>query len=273
MESDLRLVDAVCELVDARIPFSSRNPDIDKIIKNKPRLLVMNRIDQADPEATALWIEHFEGLSMRVMETDSNSGKGTSSFGTQIRSLLSEKLERRRQLGQEGRPIRVMVVGVPNVGKSAFINRVTGRKAAKAEDRPGVTRGKQWASVDRGLELMDTPGILWPRFEDPEVGLKLAWTGAIRDRADNIEELACELLAFLSRNYPQGVLQRFSVSLKDGEENWELLQRAAINRGFLSRGGEADISRASAVILDEFRAGKLGRISLELPLTKAESNG
>ena len=198
MEESVRLVDAVCEVVDARIPQSSRNPDIDVLTKNKPRLIILNRADQADPAMTERWKRYFEKLGTPTIETDSCTGRGTQEFPRKIRELLAEKIARREATGQAGRPIRVMVVGVPNVGKSAFINRMSGRRAVKAEDRPGVTRGKQWARVDKGLDMLDTPGILWPKFDDPVVGMRLAWTGAVRDDVTDVEELASELMAMLS---------------------------------------------------------------------------
>lgn len=265
MEADLKLVDAVCEVVDARIPLSSRNPDIDIITKNKPRLLVLNRIDQADPAATRRWRQYFEKKGFLVIETDAASGKGTNQFAPAVRKLLAEKIKKREEMGQAGRVIRVMIAGVPNVGKSAFINRVTGRKAVKAEDRPGVTRGKQWAAVERGLEMMDTPGILWPKFDDPQVGLRLAWTGAVRDKVTDVEELACELMLFMAKNYPETIKERYGVEYTEGMMSWELLDAAARKRGFLVKGGEANLERMANVLLDEYRAGKLGKLTLEMP--------
>jgi len=267
MEADLRLVDAICEIIDARIPISSRNPDIDSIIKNKPRLLVLNRVDQADPAVTKQWRAYFESRGIKVMETDCSSGKGVSAFGSQVRALLEDKLQKRAELGQKGRMIRVMIMGVPNVGKSAFINRVARRKAAKAEDRAGVTRGKQWASVDNGLELLDTPGILWPKFDDPQVGLRLAWTGAVRDAVTDPEELASLLLELLSKDYPEALENRYGIKAEEDEAGWQLLEKAARKRGFLVRGGDVDSLRMANILLDEFRGGKLGRLSLETPPT------
>ena len=265
MEESVRLVDAVCEVVDARIPQSSRNPDIDVLTKNKPRLIILNRADQADPAMTERWKRYFEKLGTPTIETDSCTGRGTQEFPRKIRELLAGKIARREATGQAGRPIRVMVVGVPNVGKSAFINRMSGRRAVKAEDRPGVTRGKQWARVDKGLDMLDTPGILWPKFDDPVVGMRLAWTGAVRDDVTDVEELASELMAMLSREYPNSLIERYGVEARPGEMGWELLARAARKRGFLVKGGEPDNLRMAKILLDEFRGGKLGRITLETP--------
>ncbi len=269
MEDCLGLVDAVCEVIDARIPHSSRNPDIDELTKNKPRLIVLNRADQADPALTERWRRYFESAGSRVILTDCNSGKGTSAFPGEIRTLLRKKIEHRKQLGQEGRALRVMIVGVPNVGKSAFINRVAGRKATKAADRPGVTRGKQWATVERGLEMLDTPGILWPKFDDPQVGLRLAWTGAVRDEVTDSEEVAGALMSLLANKYPQALLERYGIEAVEDEKGWELLNRAALRRGFLVKGGVPDSERMSKILLDEFRGGKLGRITLESPPEKS----
>ena len=207
IEADLKLVDAVCEIVDARIPVSSRNPDIDSICGNKPRIIVLNRMDLADPAATKRWMEFFRSKGMAVLATDCKTRKGIAEFTPAARTACAEKLERDAARGMN-RPLRVMVVGIPNVGKSTLINQISGRKGAKAENRPGVTRGKQWVTVDSGLQLLDTPGILWPKFEDPEVGMMLAYTGAVKEGVIDIEELACRLMELLHKFYPQVLFDR-----------------------------------------------------------------
>ena len=256
-------MDAVCELIDARIPLSSRNPDIDELTAGKRRIVVLNRVDQADPDMTKKWAAYFRSLGYAVIEVDAKSGAGVKQFAPAVRALLKDKLDAYEAKGQVGRVLRVMVLGIPNVGKSTFINKVSGRKTAKAEDRPGVTRGKQWVPVDRTLELLDTPGILWPKFEDPEVGIRLAFTGAIKDDVVDIEELAMRLMDYLGRNYPRAIFERYKVTVEDGDDGWALLQKAARRRGFLISGGEVDTERMSRILLDEFRGGKLGRFTLE----------
>lgn len=265
MESDLKLVDLVAEVIDARIPLSSRNPDIDELVGTKPRLIVLNRADQADPELNKVWGKWFRDRGFSVLETDSKSGGGVNQFSAAVKTALKEQIARWREKGQAGRPVRVMVVGVPNVGKSTFINKVAKKKSAKAQDRPGVTRGKQWVAVDTGLDLLDTPGILWPKFEDQEVGRKLAFTGAIKDDIMDVEELGCALMEELSAHYPKALTARYKITPESNERGWELLENAARKRGFLISGGETDLERMSHVLLDEFRAGKLGRFTLETP--------
>ena len=272
MEADLKLVDIVVELVDARIPLSSRNPDIDAICGQKPRLVVLNRADQADPEGNRAWGAWFRGKGFAVLETDARTGKGVGQFGPAVREALKEQIARWREKGLVGRPVRAMVVGVPNVGKSTFINKVAGRKSAKAGDRPGVTRGKQWVHVDQGLDLLDTPGILWPKFEDERTGLHLAFTGAVKDDIMDVETLGCHLMALLGARYPAALsaYKLEAVPAREEGENevawgWRLLERCAQNRGMRISGGECDTERMARVLLDEFRGGKLGRFTLELP--------
>lgn len=261
--AELGNMDAVCEILDARIPLSSRNPDIDELTAGKRRIVVLNRVDQADPDMTKKWAAYFRSLGYAVIEVDAKSGVGVKQFAPAVRALLKDKLDAYEAKGQVGRVLRVMVLGIPNVGKSTFINKVSGRKTAKAEDRPGVTRGKQWVPVDRTLELLDTPGILWPKFEDPEVGIRLAFTGAIKDDVVDIEELAMRLMDYLGRNYPRAIFERYKVTAEDSDDGWALLQKAARRRGFLISGGEVDTERMSRILLDEFRGGKLGRFTLE----------
>ena len=274
IQADLKLVDLVAEVIDARIPISSRNPDIDELVGDKPRLIILNRADQADPEQTRAWTRWFKARGCAVLETDSKTGGGVNQFSAVIKDALKEQIARWREKGQVGRPVRVMVVGVPNVGKSTFINKVARRKSAKAGDRPGVTRGKQWVAVDAGLDLLDTPGILWPKFEDQTVGRNLAFTGAIKDEVMDAETLACYLMETLAERYPQALLERYKLELppraQDEETGglsygYDLLERAARKRGFLISGGEPDTERMAKVLLDEFRAGRLGRFTLETP--------
>ena len=261
--AELANMDAVCEILDARIPLSSRNPDVDDLTAGKKRIVVLNRVDQADPNMTKQWAAYFRSLGYAVIEVDARSGAGVKQFAPAVRALLRDKLDAYEAKGQVGRVLRVMVLGIPNVGKSTFINKVSGRKTAKAEDRPGVTRTKQWVPVDKTLELLDTPGILWPKFEDSEVGIRLAFTGAIKDDVMDIEELAMRLMDYLGKNYPQSVSERYKVAFEDGDDGWELLQKAARKRGFLISGGEVDTERMGRILLDEFRGGKLGRFTLE----------
>lgn len=272
IEADLGQVDMVAEIIDARIPVSSRNPDIDSIVGGKPRLVVLNRADQADPAGNRAWGEYFRGKGFAVLETDAKTGRGVDRFSTVSRGLLKEQIERWTAKGQVGRPVRAMVVGVPNVGKSTFINQVAGRKSAKAGDRPGVTRGKQWVTVDQGLALLDTPGILWPKFEDERVGLHLAYTGAVKDDVMDVETLACRLMDDLAGRYPDALFQRYKIETTEKPEGqdavaygYELLQAAAAKRGFRISGGELDTERMSRILLDELRGGKLGHFTLEWP--------
>ena len=265
IEDNIKLVDGVCEVLDARIPASSRNPDIDAIAGSKPRLVLLNRTDLADPAVTALWRAHFAAQGWAVLETDSKSGKGVNGFSAAVRTVLKERLEAYKAKGQGTRPLRVMVLGIPNVGKSTFINKVAGRKAAKASDKPGVTRGRQWITVDSSLELLDTPGILWPRFDSQAVGEALAYTGAIKDEIMDRETLAANLLVCLRRLYPRSIPERYKFEPEPEATGYALLETAARKRGFLIAHGEADTERMAAVLLDEFRGGKLGHISLERP--------
>ena len=264
IEADLKLVDAVCEIVDARIPISSRNPDIDSICANKPRIAVLNRSDLADWETTKAWMQYFRRDGFAAIATDCKSRKGVSDFLPAIRSVLREKIERNAARGMN-KPLRIMIVGIPNVGKSTFINQISGRKGAKAENRPGVTRGKQWVTVDSGLLLLDTPGILWPKFEDPEVGMMLAYTGAVKENVIDTEELACHLIQRLWRYYPQVIRDRYKVDMPEDTPGYMLLEEAGRKRGFLLARGEIHTERMAKVLLDEYRSGKLGAFTLEKP--------
>lgn len=273
MESELKLVDAVCEILDARIPVSSRNPDIDAICGDKPRMVILNRIDMADPARTKAWAEHFKARGFSVIQTDCKNRKGITDFSPALNRLLAEKRRRYAEKGMAGKPLKAMVVGIPNVGKSTFINQVSGRKGAKAENRPGVTRGKQWVTVDQGLLLLDTPGILWPKFEDPEVGLRLAWTGAVKDDILDTETLAARLMDRLWQDYPQALKDRYRLdaallprdfgAMQPAARGFALMEQAAKKRGFLLPGAELDLERMASVLLEEYRSCKLGRFTLE----------
>ena len=265
IQSQLKNMDAVCEILDARIPIASRNPDVEELTAGKPRLIVLNRIDIADAGATRAWTAYFRGKGFAVLEANAKEGQGTARFAAAVRDLLAEKLAAYAEKGQTGRTLRVMILGIPNVGKSTFINKVARRKTAKAEDRPGVTRSQQWVPVDRTLELMDTPGMLWPKFDDPTVGLHLAFTGAVRDEILDTETLACRLMELLARRYPQALAERYKVEAAPEDSGYDLLLQAGRRRGFMLRGGEVDTERMARILLDEFRGGKLGRFTLELP--------
>ena len=265
IEENLKLVDAVCEILDARIPRSSRNPDIDRLSGEKPRLVILNRTDLADPAVTARWRKYFEDQGLAILETDARSGKGVKDFAPAVRRLLKDKLAEYEAKGQVGRPLRVMILGIPNVGKSTFINKVAGRKAAIAGDKPGVTRGKQWINIDKGLDLLDTPGILWPKFDSQEVGEMLAITNAIKADVLDKETLGANFMLRLREYYPQALTERYKFTPDPEQNGFELLEEAAKKRGFLVSKGEYDIERMANTLLGEYHDGKLGRLSLEQP--------
>lgn len=265
IEENLKMVDAVCELLDARIPGASRNPDIDRLAGDKPRLIILNRIDLADPAMTARWKKHYEAKGFSVLETDARSGKGVNGFAPAVRRLLADKLRDYESKGQVGRALRVMILGIPNVGKSTFINKVAGRKAAIAGDKPGVTRGKQWINIDSGLDLLDTPGILWPRFDSQEVGELLAITNAIKADVLDKETLGANFMLRLRDMYPKAIEERYKFTPDPDMNGFELLEQAAKKRGFLVSRGEYDIERMANTLLGEYHEGKLGRLSLEAP--------
>lgn len=267
IKENLGLVDAVCEIVDARIPRSSRNPDLNSIAGTKPRLIILNKADLADEKVTGKWSEYYASDGYRIMTADSKKGVGVKQFIPEIKTLLKDKLERYRQKGMRGKMLRVMIVGIPNVGKSSFINKLAGR-SAKVEDRPGVTRGNQWFSLGGGVEVMDTPGVLWPKFDDTTVGEMLAFTGAVKDTIIDIEHLALRLMETLMPLYMGNICSRFKV--EPDENAMRMIEKIAVKRGMLIKGGEADIERVSVMFLDEFRAGRLGRITLELPPKAAD---
>lgn len=275
MQSNLKLVDVVVEITDARIPYSSRNPEMDRLVGLKPRLLLLNKADSADETVTSMWIDYYKRKGIAVIATDCRSGKNVSKFYAVLKELMSDKIAQWEAHGMKGRPIRIMIVGIPNVGKSSFINRLAGSKRAKVEDRPGVTRGKQWVSLEGDIELLDMPGVLWPKFEDKNVGERLAFTGAVKDDIMDMEYLACRFLEFLNGNYPGLITQRYGVVVDDIPENdpdtpgcvqgFEILERIGRKRGFLISGGEINTERAAVTVIDEFRSGKIGRLSLERP--------
>ncbi len=265
IEDNLKLVDAVCEILDARIPLASRNPDIDRLAGDKPRLVILNRCDLADPEATAKWRRFYQERGIAVLETDAKSGKGVNGFVPAVRELLKDKLDSYAAKGQVGRPLRVMILGIPNVGKSTLINKVAGRKAAIAGDKPGVTRGRQWISIDAGLDLLDTPGILWPKFDSQEVGELLAITNAIKADVLDRETLSANFMLRLREHYPDALRERYKIEPDPDLNGFELLEQAAKKRGFLVSKGEYDIERMANTLLKEYHEGKLGRLTLEMP--------
>lgn len=276
MQSNLKLVDAVVEITDARVPYSSRNPEMDSLVGSKPRIILLNKCDSADDRITSQWLDFYSKNGILALATDCRSGKNINKFLPMLKKLLADKIERWNEKGMTGRPIRIMLAGIPNVGKSSFINRMAGSRLTKVEDRPGVTKGKQWISImDGEIELLDMPGVLWPKFEDKEVGEKLAFTGAVKDQILDTEYLASRLLQLLCEDYGESLVARYGISLSDLPDDtddmtgcalgYELLMRIGRKRGFLISGGEINTERASITVLDEFRGGKIGRFSLERP--------
>lgn len=263
MQENIKLIDLVIELVDARIPLSSRNPDIDELGKNKFRLILLNKADLADERANAVWTKYFEEKGYAVVKVNSRSGAGMKQISAAIMEACKEKLERDRKRGILNRPVRAMVVGIPNVGKSTFINSFAGRAAAKTGNKPGVTKGAQWIRLNKQVELLDTPGILWPKFEDPAVGLKLAMIGSVNDEILNIEELSLELIGLLNEHFPQAVTERYGIDVK--ENPLRTLEEVAKVRACLLKGGELDMLKAANIVLDDFRSGRMGKITLEFP--------
>lgn len=263
MQEDIKLIDLVIELVDARLPMSSRNPDIDSLGKGKSRLILLNKADLADPKLNDKWEEFFYKKGYFVVQINSRNGNGIKSINGIIQQACAEKIERDRRRGIMNRPVRAMVVGIPNVGKSTFINAYAGKACAKTGNKPGVTKGKQWIRLNKSVELLDTPGILWPKFEDQTVGMKLAMAGSIRDEILNIDELAIELINYLHKEYEGMLSERFQIEESDNALN--TLEEIAKVRGCISKGASLDLSKASALIMEEFRNGKIGRITLEKP--------
>lgn len=263
IKESLPLVDAVCELVDARLPSSSRNPEIDEITGDKPRIILLNKCDLADEKATERAVSAFSQRNIKALPVDCRSGKGLDKFQGAVRSVLAEKIAANEKKGMGGKPLRVMVVGIPNTGKSSFINRMAGQNRAKVADRPGVTRGNQWFSIGQGIELLDTPGVLWPKFEDPEVGFRLSFIGSVKDEILDSQEIAVRLLKLMQSEYPANLAARYKIEDFEDLEPYELLELIAQKRGMLLRKGEYDTERAAVMLLDEFRDGRLGRITLD----------
>lgn len=263
MREDIKLVDLVIELVDARIPFSSRNPDIDALAQNKFRIVLLNKSDLADPSANKLWMEFFKEQGIAALEVNSRTGQGLKALNGLVQEVCREKIERDRKRGIVNRPVRAMVVGIPNVGKSTFVNSYAGKACAKTGNKPGVTKGKQWIRLNKSLELLDTPGILWPKFEDQTVGMHLAFIGSMNDEVIILEELACDLLKELGKLYPTCIEKRYQISTY--EDSAKTLEEIARSRGCFLKGETLDLKKASDLLLDDFRSGRLGRISLERP--------
>lgn len=267
IQSNLKLVDAVAEIIDARIPVSSRNPDIAQLIQSKPRIVILNKCDMANQTATKMWIDYFKMQGITAIAVDCKSGRGLNQFVPAVSKVLEQRLEKLKSKGMVNPTLRIMIVGIPNVGKSSFINKIAKQNRAKVEDRPGVTRGNQWYTISKNLEMLDTPGVLWPKFDDAEVGEHLAFTGAVKDQILDIELLAVRLLDFLKKLKPKTFIERFKLEDIDLEniEPYELLEIIGKKRGMLISGGEVNTERAAIMMLDEFRAAKLGRITLEMP--------
>lgn len=267
IKESLPLVDAVTELLDARVPLSSRNPELNELIANKPHIVLLNKCDMADEAASRRWKAWFDGLGTPALAVDCRSGRGLNAYGETVRKLLQDKIQSNIEKGMPGRALRMMAVGIPNTGKSSFINRMAGRSRAKVADKPGVTRQNQWFAIGGGIELLDTPGVLWPKFDDPEVGNRLAFIGSVKDEVVDVETLAVRLLAVLGAQYRDRLCDRYKLNEAVVAEcgPYELLELIGRKRGMLVRGGEIDTERASAMLLDEYRAGRLGRITLEFP--------
>lgn len=265
MQEDIKLIDLVIELVDARVPLSSRNPDIDELGKNKSRIILLNKSDLADTRKNKSWMEYFTDKGFYVLEVNSKTGTGVKAIQGVVQEACKEKIERDRKRGILNRPVRAMVVGIPNVGKSTFINSFAGRACAKTGNRPGVTKGKQWIRLNKGLELLDTPGILWPKFEDQTVGLHLAMIGSMNDEIVHLDELACELITFLRAEYPGLLEKRYQIEITQEQTAYEIIKLVCISKKCFLKGEELDIMKASAMIIDDFRNGKIGKITLEMP--------
>ncbi len=265
MTDNLKLVDAVVEVTDARIPMSSRNPEMDELVGRKPRIVLLNKCDTADDTVTSKWIQKYKESGIPALATDCKSGKNVSKVLPLVRETLKDTIERWNQKGMTGRAVRLMIVGIPNVGKSSLINRLSGTRSAKVEDRPGVTKGKQWVSLSKDFELLDMPGVLWPKFEDQNVGLALAFTGAVKDDIMDMESLAVHFISALRAVSVSPIEMRYKISVSEELTDYEILELIGRKRGFLVSGGEIDTERAAIMLLDEFRSGKLGKISLEEP--------
>lgn len=263
IKESLPLVDAVVEIVDARVPVSSRNPELPELIGQKPLMVILNKCDLADENATRRRIFELGKQGVTAIAVDCRSGKGLNAFAPTVRRMLADKIEANAQKGMAGKPLRLMVVGIPNTGKSSFINRMAGKNKAKVADKPGVTRQNQWFGIGNGIELLDTPGVLWPKFDDPDVGLRLAFIGSVKDTILDIELIAARFLTIMNENYPERIKERYKLEFSPESEEFERLEMLARKRGMLISGGEPDTERAAVMLLDEYRAGKLGRITLD----------
>lgn len=265
IKSCLPLVDGVIEILDARIPYSSRNPDLNELVDGKPRIVILAKNDVADDKITSQWIKYFKSKGIVSFAADFKSGKGLNEFVPAVNEALSDVIKKNKEKGMSTKVLHLMVVGIPNVGKSSFINKMAGKKKANVEDKPGVTRDKQWVRINDKIELLDMPGVLWPKFDDKLVGEKLAFTGAVRDEVYDTETLACRLLMYLNENCHDKLIARFKLITEDEKDGYELLKLAGKSRGMLVSGGEINTERAAQTVLDEFRSGKIGKISLETP--------
>ncbi len=265
IKESLSLVDGVTEIIDARIPYSSSNPELEELVNNKPRIVLLNKCDLADKNTTNQWIEYYKNKGITALPVDCRTGKGLNAYYSTVREVLKDKIKQNEDRGMPGKALRIMVVGIPNTGKSSFINRMAGAAKAKVADKAGVTRHNQWFAIGNGIELLDTPGVLWPKFDDPAVGDKLAFIGSVKDEILDSETLAVRLLEVMKNNYPERLVERYKVNDFQDKEAWELLEMIGKKRGMMIKGGEIDTERVSVMLLDEYRGGKLGAISLERP--------
>ena len=265
IKESLSLVDGVTEIIDARIPYSSSNPELEELVNNKPRIVLLNKCDLADKNTTNQWIEYYKNKGITALPVDCRTGKGLNAYYSTVREVLKDKIKQNEDRGMPGKALRIMVVGIPNTGKSSFINRMAGAAKAKVADKAGVTRHNQWFAIGNGIELLDTPGVLWPKFDDPAVGDKLAFIGSVKDEILDSETLAVRLLEVMKNNYPERLVERYRVNDFQDKEAWELLEMIGKKRGMMIKGGEIDTERVSVMLLDEYRGGKLGAISLERP--------
>lgn len=274
IKENLSLVDGVVEILDARIPFSSRNPEMDRLVKGKPKMLLLNKSDLADPNVTNQWIDYYKKLGVSaILPIDCKSGKGVKNFLPTLKNqVLNDLIAKRESKGMVGVPLKIMIVGIPNVGKSSFINKMAGGKRAKVEDRPGVTRTKQWVKFGENVEMLDMPGVLWPKFEDQTVAHKLAFTGAVKDDVIDLETLSMMLLENLSQSYPKALIERYKIDISPDDNGISLLEKVGRKRGMLISGGEVNTERTSIMVMDEFRGGKLGKITLETPKSVASAD-
>ncbi len=265
IKEQLKLVDAVTMLLDARIPISSLNPEIDEITEGKSKIVLLNKADLADEKATAEWIKYYNSLGVSALAVDCRTGRGLNAFRPLVREVLKDKIRQNEDKGMKGKTLRIMVIGIPNTGKSSFVNKMGAGGKAKVEDRAGVTRNNQWFVIGGGIELLDTPGVLWPKFDDPDVGDRLAFTGGVKDQILDMEILVCRFLDMMKKNYPERLTERYKITDFEDEQSYEILEMIGRKRGMLISGGEVNTERAAVAVLDEYRAGKLGRITFELP--------